>query len=389
MESDPSAAARLRAAGRVAHRWLGLSVGALFVLTGLSGSLLTYEPELTSMIYPELGGPPTAEWWARRAGLLAEIDAAYPAGEISVVRFPAANRGAYEIYLENGERHYRDPLGGALLLEREPLGDPMIIASELHIHLFAGETGERVLGWLGLAMLALLLAGLWLWWPRPNEWRSVFRPPRNRRLRPQLYWWHKTIGAATLMLLLIVTLTGVGMVFYETAQRLLTGAFGGAPAALPTSVESSAASTDWPEVIRSLDRTLPDGRTVYFHPPAQPDAPLLFRKKLPAELHPNGRSFVSMTARGEVIAAVDDTQSAPGLKATHVIYPLHSGRMGSETWRALVAIAGILPTVFFITGFILWRMQRRVRQTRAKTAAARLPSSGLRNGYGYFDSPSS
>lgn len=359
-DTAASAAGRLRAAGAIAHRWLGLSVGALFVLTGLSGSLLAYELELSSLLYPELSSPLPAEWRAQRAELLAEINSAYPAGRISVVRFPADNRGVYEIYLENGERHYRDPLDGELLLAREPLGDPLTVAAELHIHLLAGETGERVLGWLGLAMLALLLAGLWLWWPRPNEWRSVLQPPGSRRLRPQLFWWHKTIGVATLILLLLVTLTGVGMVFYETAQRLLTGAFGGTPAELPTSVEPSASSTDWRQVVHSLDRTLPAGRTVYFYPPAQPDAPLLFRKKLPAELHPNGRSFVAVTKSGKVVAAVDDTQSGAGLKATHAIYPLHAGNIGNGIYRALVAIAGILPAVFFATGFVLWRMRRRV-----------------------------
>ncbi|HET7371336.1 MAG TPA: PepSY-associated TM helix domain-containing protein [Gammaproteobacteria bacterium] len=348
------------------HRWLGFSAGTIFVLIGLSGSVLVYAPEIERQLYPALARDLPGNWRDFRPRVLERFAAGHPPGDVVLVRFPGNTYNAYQLYLRDGSQEFRDSTDGRLLARRGPLGDFVIAARTLHTELLAGAAGEQVLGWLGLAMLALLAGGIWIWLPRGGRWRNAFRRPRPmpaQRLyqsRPQLIWWHKTLGIVIVTPLLLVTLTGTALIFYGPAQALLTAAFGGQPPEIPARVAAPRASDiQWRNVFATLDRTLPRGRTVFYYPPQQAESPLLFRKRMPEELHPNGRSFIALGRDGGLLFANDASVAAAGMQATHAIYPLHSGKLGVPWYRSLVAALGVAPLVFFITGTWGWWLKRR------------------------------
>lgn len=355
--------AALRAASIFLHRWLGLTVGLVFVVAGLTGSLLAYAPELTGELFPVIDGPSPEGWQQQRVHVLQRVEQEVPAA--TLIRFPNETQGAYEIYLADDTLEYRDPLTGERVLTREPLGDVLSFSRELHTHLFLGHEGEELLGWLGVAMLVLVATGLWLWWPRFGLWRFAFARPRTRTPGPQLFWWHKTVGFVSLMALFFVTLTGVAMVFYTPAQKILTGLFGGGAPEIPRTHDVASSRINWPAVLDTLDTTLPAGRTVFLYPPKTEDAVLLFRKQMPGELHPNGRSFIALAPTGQRLHANDATQLQAGMRATNAIYPLHTGKAGSETWRFIVFLMGLAPVFFFVTGMWLWLLRRRRLQSSA------------------------
>lgn len=359
--------AALRAAGVVLHRWLGLIIGLVFVIVGLTGAILAYAPELKGMMYPVLDGPAPQGWEQRRADVLARIVEAN-APRATLVRFPNAQLRAYEIYLADGAQEYRDALTGESVLVRTPFGDILGVAHELHTELLLGHDGEVLLGWLGVAMLVLLLTGIWLWWPRRGTWRFVFRKPRSRALVPQFLWWHKTVGVLSLATLFFVTLTGVAMVFYATAQALLLGLFGGSVPDVPRTLAHPADHIEWHSVVETLDAALPEGQTVYFYPPQQASDALRFRKRMPGEMHPNGLSFVVITPEGERQHAHDATGLGTGVRMTQSIYPLHSGYGSGELWRVVVFLMGIAPVFFFVTGAWPWLRRVLYRRTGQKGA---------------------
>lgn len=331
------------------HRWTGLTVGAVFVVAGVTGTLLAYDAPITRVIHPELDRRLDPAWVERRATVLERIERT-PGPAIGLVRFPTPALPAYEVYQVGGGRRYHDPLTGGVLLTRAERGDLMMIAHDLHIHLLAGERGERILGWLGIAIAVMLLIGVWLWWPS-GRWRYMLRRPAAGS-GATLLWWHKTIGAFTGVLLLFVAVTGFAIIFYPQTQSVFTTLFGGEPSTTPVSAEPSP--TYWPAVIDTLDRTLPAGRLVFYYP----GEILTFRKQMPGELHPNGRSFIRTTGDGGLLSAHDASRAAPGQRMTDSMYPLHSGRIGSETWRVVIAISGVLPALFFVSGFVVWWRSR-------------------------------
>ena len=136
---------------------------------------------------------------------------------------------------------------------------------------------------------------------------------------------------------------------------MFTALFGGDArvASLPTPTRTG--DTDWDAVFATLDATLPAGRAVFLSPG---DA-LSFRNKMPEELHPNGRSVIRIAHDGALLSAIDASASARGQRMMNALYPLHAGRAGSEPWRAAVAVTGLLPLFFFVTGLYTWLARRR------------------------------
>ncbi len=60
---------------------------------------------------------------------------------------------------------------------------------DLHGHIFIpGGLGREIVGWLGVAMLVLGCSGLYLWWPKPGQWKQAFmvrRTAKGLRLEPR------------------------------------------------------------------------------------------------------------------------------------------------------------------------------------------------------------
>ncbi|MFX9612122.1 PepSY-associated TM helix domain-containing protein, partial [Acinetobacter baumannii] len=85
-------------------------------------------------------------------------------------------------------------------------------------------------------------------------------------------------------------------------------------------------------------------------------APFVVRKRFPAELHPNGRSFVYVDQYdGEVLLVENALRSPLGTRLVNLFYPIHIGLWGGLPTRILQVLIGLTPAVLFITGLLMWR----------------------------------
>ncbi len=171
----------LRRTVRLAHLWLGLSVGALFVLLGLTGSALVFYPEIDALLNPEIaaGSDTPPDWDAA----LRTVRAAYPdkAGpwHFEVTDAPGAIPARYYDPAETAGRDFAPMMvwlsqDGSRILRRDYWGEYAVtFVYDLHYRLLLGESAGEVVGWLGFAMLALLASGLWAWWPMGSLGESV------------------------------------------------------------------------------------------------------------------------------------------------------------------------------------------------------------------------
>lgn len=349
---------RLRAALSWLHLWVGLVAGTLFALAGLSGSVLVFHSELLQWRHPQLAAQaPVAE-----PGVLAGVLDEWTPRGLSAIDFPRESMPAWQAYFEDGSRRYFATDDGALLLTRTIGDDALLWLHEFHVELLAGEAGHQVVGVVGWLALGLLVTGVYLWWPRfgPLSMHlKVYRGPPVRR------WlsWHRTSGLAMLPLLLVVTLTGVGMVYHDGTRALLTGLFGGAPnPPAPVRAALHDARPDWPRVLATAREALPGAVLVRTASPAPGSAVVGFRVRLPAEWHPNGRSLVSVDAAGTtVLLAHDATRQPLGGRIDETVYPLHIGAVGGRPYRWAVAVSGLLPAFLLVTGFLFWRRRRGLR----------------------------
>lgn len=362
---------RLRHWLRKLHLWLGLGVGGLLVLLGLTGSVLAFYPELDALLHPEIraegSGPPD---WDRA---LATVRAAYPDKDgpwrFEVTDQPGAIPARYYDPPERGGHVFRpmmvwlSPDGGAVL-RRDYWGEyAMTFIYDLHYRLLLGETGGKVLGWAGFALLALLLSGFWAWWPR-GSWAKALRFKRHGSPQRVLRDWHKLTGLSGLAFLLILTVTGIMLELPDESDAALDAI--GLPVTHMPHVDGHVAQSPVARVIpptRAIATAmaqLPGARLAWIETP--PVGGGTYRLRMQVRGDPSFRfphSFVWVdAATGEALAVHDGRDAAAGSMVNNWVHPLHDGSAGGLAGRILAAFTGLVPLILFMTGLMRWRTRR-------------------------------
>lgn len=345
---------RLRATLSWLHLWLGLVVGSAFAVVALTGSVLVFHLELLRLQHPQLNGhAPVADGRA----LTRIVEQWRPHG-LRSLDLPRVELPVWQGYFEDGHRGYFAPEDGRLLLSRSHHDDWLLWLHELHVELLGGEAGKEVLGIVGWIALGLLLSGLYLWWPKRGRWLAQLKfhagPPVRRWLS-----WHRSSGAIVLPLVLLVTLTGVGMIYSRGFGAVLTTLFGGATHTPATAAASDRDEPDWNRVLAEAGIALPGARVNRLSVPAAGDGTVGFRAHAAGEWHPVGRSEIRLDNTGRLLQVLDATAAPPGTRMHQAIYPLHIGAVGGRPMRWLTAFSGLLPAFLLITGFLFWLRRKR------------------------------
>jgi uncharacterized iron-regulated membrane protein len=362
------------------HLWTGLVLGVVFVLLGLSGSLLVYDHEILAIgekPVPRVAGGPSLPIDTLLASarvvrpdrrMQATVQLPRDATEAVLVRLQKPGRGGPVTTIAV------DPATARVLDVRTATPNPVFgFLHQFHGNLAFGRDGRQIVGWLGVGMLALGLSGIVLWWPKRGAWKAAFGVRKTARG----YWFHRELhGAAGIwfwIVFVIVSFSGVVIVFPETVRSVAS--LGTAPPAAPIDLRrgvnvvpvkgakpmGAGAAVElvqarYPQTaVRSI--TLPSRRTE------------ALRVSLGSEDGPVSTAFVDSYRK--TIVAVRNPPGAPLENFIAWQRPLHAGHGLGEVWRALVFLSGLLPAVFFVTGLTMWLKKRRVRLRTSKPDAPR------------------
>jgi len=206
------------------HLWSGIALGLYILMMSLTGSVLVYRNELYRAATPEpivskVPGPRLTDDQLREAaGHL------YPGYRvINLVRALNPDQ-AVDVWLSRGaaiKKRLFDARSGSDLGDTFPVG--FWFVSELlnlHDNLVAGSTGRIVNGAGAVAMLALTMTGISIWWPGIKKWRRSLTLSRGvgwKRLNWQL---HSMIGFWTFGFVVVFGLSGVYLCIPERFQDL-------------------------------------------------------------------------------------------------------------------------------------------------------------------------
>lgn len=359
----------MRRAVRTLHLWLGLSLGALFVFLGLTGSALVFYTEIDALLNPEVQVEGAVTPDLDRA--LSTVRTQWP-DKAGPWRFEVTGEGGaiparYYNPPETAHREFAPMMvwlspDGSRVLRRDYWGDyAMTFLYDLHYRLLLGELGGYVLGYAGIALFVLLLSGLWAWWPR-GSWRKALHFKRDagpmRRLRDQ----HKLAGLWGLPLLLILTVTGVMLELPEESDAVLSATI--APVQLlPHPVSSAWEGRPIPvaQALATARTALPEGRVAWVEVPGSGNHAYRIRMQVPGD--PSDRfphSFVWIDQYRDTLLAVSDarTANASGV-INNWIHALHDGSFGGTVTRVLTLIAGLVPALLFWSGWKRWRARRK------------------------------
>lgn len=363
--------AATRGLPRWLHRVVGLGAGLVLVVSGITGSALVFRAEIDRALNPRLLVVAPGPARAPLQPALDRVAAAFPGEPITRVRMPREADGSYEVWLGAAPSRYAyvDPYSGRLLGARRPMEFLTGWLFLLHSHLLAGEAGHVVAGVAALALVALSLSGLVLWWPRRSpraawrQWRRALTVAGGAGAARLTYDLHRAAGFYASALLLVAGVTGASLVFQEGFERAAywvtaSSPPGRAPAA-PAGGRASHLPVD--SLMAVAERAQPGGTASYLYLPTAAGQAFRVRKRLPGEEHPNGKSFAHVDpSTGRLLAVEDGVRAPRGARLYSILYPLHVGTVGGGATRLLALGAGLALPLLALTGTLVWWRRGRV-----------------------------
>lgn len=315
---------------RLLHRWLGLLVSLVVIAVALSGGILIFHDSILRMTWPVLASPLQPGQERAYPTILSHVERRFHDPGIQLIKFPDQGMNAFHLWLHDGSEAFVHPSSGRLI-SRWAWNETLTgVLFELHANLLAGEPGEQVNGYLGLLLLGFVLSGLILWWPQRRTFQLRFAMPRGAS-PAHLIRAHSAIGVIFAAGILLFVVTGVTMVFYRPFMTTVTAVLDSTPPMVPS---ATVKPTDqpvqpWTTILETVATTFPDGKLVYYIPPRPDNAVMTFRKRMPSEWHPNGRSFILLHPyTGEVLQTIDARQQQLGMRLMEKAYPLHASKVG-------------------------------------------------------------
>jgi uncharacterized iron-regulated membrane protein len=242
-----------------------------------------------------------------------------------------------------------DPVSGEVLGARAALLPPFLIfAHQLHGNFLMGRDGRSlVVGALGVAMLILGLSGLVLWWPRRGQWKyAFFVRPTAQGLR-----FHRELHAATgiwiFFIFMAVSFSGVVLAWPQTMGANPPG-FN--PRAVPMVETTEGKRLGATEAVIAASAAVPGlvPRSVTI--PARPDQAIAVNYLSNDAI---GATVFVDPYRGKVLSVRDPS---PNFMAW--MRPVHQGSLG-PVWQFLVFLSGLVPSLFVVTGIIMWWKKRQ------------------------------
>lgn len=407
------------------HLWVGLILLLPLVMMGITGAVLVYAHDIEHLLGQ--GDPPvkTAGEWQSAAKLIEAAKAAnsepgripiavrWPieVGEPAAVRLSRpgmANerpqfRGGQQGGQQGGQATgapaqgrvpTQSPFAGSLQILIDPVSLQVLQTQQamtgwvrffhdLHGHIFIpGGVGREIVGWLGVAMLVLGCSGLYLWWPKPGQWKAAFqarRKAKGLRLNREL---HGAVGIWSLVIFMLVNFTGVYLAFPQQISAAMNTVWPGRDmraAMFQARVEPmrGTAPMDVDEAVELARARVPGTRFLNAFLSVRPDQAL--RVGLIRPGHEEGAPIITVIIdpyRKSVVDVFDPQAMSTGEKIIAWQRALHYGIGLGSVYKFLVFVSGVIIPIFAVTGFLMWWIKRRNRRAGERARQAILQGAG-------------
>jgi uncharacterized iron-regulated membrane protein len=404
------------------HRYVGLAMAIFLVITGLTGSLLAFYPELEAALNPQaFRVEPAGRTVLSPDVLIARVEHARPTLRVTGLELPEHPRHSTMLYFEprldpstgqphvhDGSELFVDPYDGRVLAERH-WGAARLDRLHILSFLYSIHTSLHIPGRIGtvlLGIVALLWAidcfvGFYLtlpartksagrgWWPR---WKLAWQIKRGASFTRLNLDIHRAGGLWFWLVTFVLALSSValnlGDEVFKPAVRLF-----GALSADPFDAVGKRPSL--PQRMPRIDHTeaaalgraaLSDasGPMYLGYLSYLPDRHAYWVAFRPAERESRfmalGETWVFVDADTGAVrhrSRFEDATAADTFVELQL--PLHSGQAFGLPGRIVICVSGLLVAVLSITGVIIWWKKRRSKRhaTALKNArAAQIASNG-------------
>jgi uncharacterized iron-regulated membrane protein len=367
----------------ILHRYLGLAVGLVVAIIGLTGSILVFYPELDTLAVRQQFGSiqPQGEPLPVTT-LLNQVQAAFanrPEWKVSGyypfwTAHPQPNMPV-SVSLTNNKEVWLDafvnPYTGEVLGTRQWDGSFFDFVFKLHYQLLAGDIGTYIAGVIAVLIIVLSVTGILLWpgWRRLIAGFKIKWKAHPKRVNFDL---HKVTGIITVAFLAIIAFTGVCWNLPALTDPIIHAITLSPKHTEPVSkaVKGKAPLPFTETFLAKAEAALPGGRITYISLPIKPDATFGVTKHFPGDWNEWGDHKIYFDQySGEIIKVETHNAQSRAERFTNIFPMLHYGYFGGLPTRIFYLFVGLAPTLLLITGFTMWRYRRRGKTLRPTTEA--------------------
>ena len=357
------------------HKWIGLLLLIVLIPVSASGSLLVWHDWTDGIANPQryrvsdapASLPPSAYVAAARTILapddrIASIELPAEPGKPVVV---TASTGAAGERPGPPPRHqvWLDPATAKVVDHADPNGEILRVLHVFHGSLMVPGAGRKIVGWLGWAMLASCLTGIWLWLPTIGNALRGFRWRRGPLVSGNL---HHQVGIWVAVPLAVLSFTGAYISFPDFF-RGVTGAVAGEPAAAPRPRGPRPRPLAQPALpVEAAARAAGAGPLLSIRYPTERAAEWTVEVGAPG-----GEPLEVKVDDGSgrrLPPEADDRTTAE--RTARLMRVIHDGHDTNVVWQTLIFLGGLAPLVLGVTGAIMWLRTRAWRGRAARRAVA-------------------
>lgn len=359
------------------HRWLGFISGLVVFIVSVTGCLFCFQDEIQDAFCSyrkvEIQHKPfldpsvlKAEALKDRKGATATYMYYYGVDRPAGILVNQPKDGMLYVYL--------NPYTGKVTHIENPAKNFFIVVEFIHLYLLLPpKIGSLVVGISVIIFMVIMITGLILWWPkRKSDRKRSFNIKWNGRWRRVNYDLHNVLGFYATSITLILSITGLSMVFqsvregiYNTANlgrsypsekevlksdSLLKNKLSGKPVVdqVFTMAQARAPKAEMYAIMEDASATGTIGINAY--------AQTLHYYK--------SDEFIFEKYTGKLLKQIPHDKKSPGIKMNDMNYDLHVGQIGGLTTKIIAFLVSLICASLPITGFIIWLGKRKKSKSK-------------------------
>lgn len=360
------------------HRYIGLAVGLILVIVGLTGSLLVFAQEIDHfLVVQDFGNIIPQRQMLSPASVVDTVKAAYasqPDTKLVTLFMPSAPDAPYilRLLLPNNQVQeissaqvmevFVNPYTGAIMGQQTMDKRLTGFILELHFTLLAGKSGIIAVGIAAFVLLVLSITGLLLW----PGWRKLiagFKIKLDAHQKRVNFDIHKLVGIITVVFMTFTAFTGFCWNFNDFTKPIIYAITFSPNRPTPVSKLIPAKSPlEFVEQLKISQAVLPSATLKSIDFPLDSKGVLSMSFKLPEENLDYGQSLVFLDQyTGKVLRVDNALKASLGDRILNSFPSLHYGTFWGLPSRILYVLVGLAPLILFITGIMMYRYRHKTK----------------------------
>lgn len=363
------------------HLWLGIGSGLIVLIISITGAILVFESEITSMSSPWLHATPVGnEPQMPPSAIYKSVHNAMPGKIIQSAWYNGPEKTVKVSIKDSDSLVFVNPYNAKIVatVDHE---DFFHIIEEGHFHLWLPhEIGEVVTGWGTFIFFFLLISGLILWYPK--KWNKAnrnksFKVKWDASFKRLNYDLHNVLGFYAVIVALIMAFTGLCMSFNwfregvywasggDTEVKSKTEQLATKDTITGNSVDRMvAADYIWKKVRTEIAKENKEAVIISFNenPTDNLYACTDMHNGIWRDLYFNPVTLELLPISHN---RINDETFAIWLQRSN--YSLHTGMIGGLATKILYFMASVICASLPITGFLVWLGKKKKKKRIKKT----------------------